>query len=162
MCARLHFSKKLQWRPTLVVNSSAASSSGHSLFVVDEISGRRFLVDTGAARSVFPANNLHFGSLASDPSVTLVAANGSNISTFGVREIPLRFGGAFFSWRFLLAAVNQPLLGADFLAEFELLVDVAQRRLINATTFSSIPLITAPAPSPNVFLLNTAIGTQRF
>ena len=82
----MYVSKKLQWRPTLVVNSSAASSANHSLFVIDEISERRFLIDTGAARSVFPANDFHLDSLAGDRSVT---SNGTSISTFGDREIPV-------------------------------------------------------------------------
>jgi hypothetical protein len=36
----------------------------------------------------------------------------------------VKFGGTIYQWRFLLAAVAFPLLGADFLASFKLVVDL--------------------------------------
>ena len=42
-----------------------------------------------------------------------------------------------YSARLILADVKKPLLGADFLRQHNLLVDVKGQRLIEATTFAS-------------------------
>ena len=60
------------------------------VFLQDSLSGRRFLVDTGASVSVFPQN-------AQTPSALLfktkfLIASGSPLPCFGARVIPLRFG----------------------------------------------------------------------
>jgi len=141
--------KKRFQRPAIVA-SSTVGAVGDSLFVTDEISGRRFLIDTGAARSVFPTSSTDLDNLVIDRSIKLIAANGSTISTYGTRQISLRFGGSTYSWCFILAAVNQPLIGADFLANYELLVDVAKRRLLDSNVFKSITLHTAPGPAPSI------------
>ena len=65
------------------------------------------------------------------------AANGSPIRTYGTRYIELCFGGHRFGWDFVTAKVSVPLLGADFLCAHGLLVDVKNRRLIDAVTFCS-------------------------
>jgi hypothetical protein len=41
----------------------------------------------------------------------------------------MTFGGKSFSWSFLLAAVDFPILGADFLSHFGLLVDLQKGSL---------------------------------
>ena len=47
------------------------------------------------------------------------------------------FGGHRFGWDFVTAKVAVPLLGADFLCAHGLLVDVKNRRLIDAVTYCS-------------------------
>ena len=49
----------------------------------------------------------------------------------------LCFGNKVYSARLILADVKKPLLGADFLRQHNLLVDVKGQRLIEATTFDS-------------------------
>ena len=78
-----------------------------------------------------------------DDIPVLVAANGSNIKTHGRSSINLRLAGNDFTWNFVVASVQQPLLGADFLAHFNLLVDIAGRRLLSSDTFSTLPLLLA-------------------
>jgi cleavage and polyadenylation specificity factor subunit 1 len=45
-----------------------------------------------------------------------------------------------FPWKFVIADVTQPLLGADFLCAYNLMVDIKGQRLVDTTTFSSVPL----------------------
>ena len=62
------------------------------IILVDGHSAKRFLVDTGAAVSVYPASfrDINGGS----HTRSLVAANGSNIATYGTRRIiGVRDGG---------------------------------------------------------------------
>lgn len=69
----------------------------------------------------------------------LEAANGSSIRTYGTRHVELCFSGQRFTWDFITAKVAVPLLGAEFLCAYGLLVDVKNCRLIDATTFCSYP-----------------------
>jgi Reverse transcriptase (RNA-dependent DNA polymerase) len=80
---------------------------------------RLLLVDTGAVYSVLPHKS------AEPPSGPAISsASGQPIECWGWRTVAVNFGGRFFRWRFLLAAVAFPLLGADFLQRFALTVDL--------------------------------------
>lgn len=108
------------------------------LYIQDRNSGRNFLVDTGAEVSVIPATPSD--RRMSPAKVTLRAANGTDILAYGSRNLPLRFGNRYFQWECQVAAVSQPLLGADFLRAHNLLVDVAGRQLVDPKDFTSICL----------------------
>ena len=56
----------------------------------------------------------------------------------GTRIIPLRFGSKSYDWNFHLAPVSAPILGADFLRQHHLLVDMAGRRVLESSTLNSI------------------------
>ena len=60
---------------------SATGTKDHLLFVTDQVSGRQFLVDTGAEVSVIPATGLD--TRIEQPGHTLTAANGSRINMYG-------------------------------------------------------------------------------
>ena len=131
-------------------NPEEANEAGrpHTGFIIrDERSGRQFLVDTGAFRSILPSTTTDKHSASSDTQ-QLVAANGTAIQTYGTRDVTVKFSGRNFTWNFIIADVNRPLLGADFLAHYGLLVDISRQRLINTETFSSpLPLTTTTSPS---------------
>ncbi|MFN9897394.1 MAG: hypothetical protein ACK55Z_01095, partial [bacterium] len=99
-------------------------------------------VDTGATYSVF----LHrFSAPASDPALT--GPSGRPIATWGKMEIPLLFDGQHFTWNFLLAAVQLPILGMDFLRQQGLLVDVGKHQLIMTASMKVIRVV-APSGGP--------------
>jgi len=70
-------------------------------------------------------------------------------------EIPLLFDGQHFTWNFLLAAVQLPILGMDFLRQQGLLVDVGKHQLI---VTASMKVIRAVAPSGGPGGLYTAVA----
>lgn len=80
-----------------------------------------------------------------DDTERLIAANGSIIPTFGTSRLQVSVGGSRLSWRFLIAEVLLPILGADFLAHYDLLVDVRRHRLVNATTLATTSISAAPS-----------------
>ncbi|MCH9663075.1 MAG: hypothetical protein K0U66_05395, partial [Gammaproteobacteria bacterium] len=80
----------------------------------------------------------------------LAAANGSTIRTFGTCTVPLHIGSHHFEWSFTIADVSQPILGADFLRNNALWVDLKGRRLIDATSYASIPTTISPATPPHL------------
>lgn len=74
----------------------------------------------------------------------MFAANGSVIDTYGERILRLNLGlNRTFSWKFVVAKVSQPIIGADFLKHHGLLVDLRQRRLSDSQTHNSIAGLTA-------------------
>jgi hypothetical protein len=116
-----------------------AGTSCNLLFVRDSATGRHFLVDSGADVSVFPASAADLRAPATT-APRLTAANGSAIRSCGTRSISLTLGHRRLRWPFIVADVQQPILGADFLRAHAFLVDMPGARLVDATDFSSIQL----------------------
>ena len=111
------------------------------------------MIDTGATISLFPHRSKEEPS-----SLQLIAANGQSIPSWGNRLISLQFGNRRFNWNFQLAAVDQPLLGADFLKTFNLLVDVAGKQVLDASSLQIISSSSTPPTNQSPFftaLVNT-------
>lgn len=88
------------------------------LFVKDRISNLRFLVDTGADLSVIPYNIFNNKIFKKDSNFCLSAANGTVINTFGTKLIEVDLGlRRSLKHEFIIAQVNRPIIGADFLSE---------------------------------------------
>ena len=117
---------KLDHQP---VNAAHTTGSSQLLRVFEENSKLHFLIDTGAEISVFLAGRAeHFHK----SDVTFRAANNSTINTYGFRRLTLDFGlPRPLTWKFVVADVNQPIVGADFLLRQKLLVDLEKRRLLD-------------------------------
>ncbi|CAE1309472.1 unnamed protein product [Acanthosepion pharaonis] len=91
-----------------------------------------FLIDTGAQLSVVPPSP---NFTKTNSSVTLRAANGTNIKTFGEQSLTLDIGlRRTYQWIFTVADVKFPILGTDILAHYQLIVDLSQRQLSDSTT----------------------------
>lgn len=119
------------------------------LYIQDNSTDQRFLVDTGADVSVLPYHQQNQQAAKQQSqqakyknqqqTQSLYAANGSTINTYGVQRLSLNLGlRRDFEWIFILADVRTPILGADFLNHFDLLVDVRGAKLIDKKTFLSV------------------------
>lgn len=115
-------------------SSTVDTSFINGLLIIEHNSCNKFLVDTGAEVSVIPPTAVDKRK-KHDQSIHLYAANGSRISTFGERKLALNLGlRRPFQWTFIIADVLQPILGADFLKHYNLLVDMKHNRLIDQQT----------------------------
>ncbi|XP_062556759.1 uncharacterized protein LOC134221587 [Armigeres subalbatus] len=96
------------------------------------------LIDTGADVSVV-TKGLHSAKVK-PTSMKLFAANGTPIKVYG--EVLLKVNLDLrreFLWTFLIADVSSGIIGADFICNFDLLIDLKRKRLIdNATRLESI------------------------
>ncbi len=120
--------------------------------VTDHDTGIRFLVDTSAEVSVIPPSRSE--RTHRQDHFSLQAVNNTSIATYGTRSLTLNLGlRRTFHWVFILADVKQPILGADFLRNFGLLVDVRHNRLSDAHTQLKVQGIVShcPSPSPTLF-----------
>jgi hypothetical protein len=115
---------------------------GGLIFLQDSISKKQFLVDTGAAVSVFP----HRSSAATSGPM-LAGADGKPISAWGRVTKTLNFGLHTFIVSFILAAVSKPILGIDFLSAHRLLVDPFSRAVLFASSLEPVGRAVAAAPS---------------
>ena len=106
----------------------AACPSTTTFTLQDPETRIEYLIDTGASRSLIPRSLVRGHQRRS--SIIMKAANGSSISTYGEKEYPLNYNATRYSWKFLIADVFIPIIGADFLYYFSLAVDVRNRRLI--------------------------------
>ncbi|GFN87946.1 Pol polyprotein [Plakobranchus ocellatus] len=118
--------------------SVAAAGNPHqpnTFSVVDRLSGRSYLVDTGAEVSVYPASVQERKS--QPPSSTLTAANGTSIHTWGKRKVFLAIGQrGQYQHEFYLADVTRPILGADFFIKHGLAIDLRGKRLLSIDNMS--------------------------
>ncbi|CAE1274303.1 unnamed protein product [Acanthosepion pharaonis] len=101
-------------------------------YVTDTRNNLRFLVDTGAAISVLPVRD----KARQQPfQLRLQAANGSSINTYGTKSLTLNIGmRRDFTWNFTVADVQMPILGADFLAHYDLAVRMNNHSLTDNLT----------------------------
>lgn len=133
-----------------MATSSPGPSSSRLFFVSDRTTHTRFLVDTGSEVSVIPPSGTDRH--ASD-TLTLTAVNSSPIRTYGKRSLTLNLGlRRTLPWIFIIADVRKPILGADFLRHFALLVDMQNRKLIDTHTQLYIQGILSHdlSPSPSI------------
>jgi Reverse transcriptase (RNA-dependent DNA polymerase) len=108
---------------------------GDLLRVVDSLTGHKFLVDTGAAFSCVLRGSRPTGM---DDLPRLKAAGGQSIQCFGELAADVCFGSCHFAWKFLIAVVEEPLLGGDFLKHYKLVVDLANECLLEAGTMKRV------------------------
>lgn len=103
------------------------------LHVTDKNNGIRFLVDTGADISLLPRKLIN--RKARQSTMQLYAANGVPIKTFGERLLTLDLGlRRSMKWAFCVAEVSTPIIGADFLYHFNIVVNLHKKSIQDNNT----------------------------
>ena len=134
--------KQSQNLPTTSVSGRACKS--RRFYVKDRNAGTHFLIDSGADLSIFPASKADKGR---KPLFNLQAANKSLIPAYGGKSLSIDLGlRRNFTCLFIVAEVSQPIIGADFLDNFNLLVDDRHSRLTDAATLLSVHGYRASTP----------------
>ncbi|BHF81248.1 hypothetical protein SprV_0702437800 [Sparganum proliferum] len=113
-------------------NLPDSSNPGRTFYVRDTRSGRLFLADTGAQLSVIPPTPAD--RRCPNPGLFPQAVNTSPTTTFGTCSLSLDIClRRLFPWVFVVADIPCAIIGADFLAAFDLLVDCRQSLLHDKT-----------------------------
>ena len=108
------------------------------MYVADKRNKCKYLIDTGAAVSVLPKSCDN--RISDADCLPLVAANNTNINTYGTSKRVVDVGlKRDYTWNFIVADVQQPIIGADFQIHYSLLVDLRSRCLRNMRTGLAIP-----------------------
>lgn len=112
--------------------TNALPRQSRRLFVRDRCSNVRFLIDTGSDVCILPASKLQ---KRNNAQMTLSAANTSPIQVYTTRTLSLDFGlRRIFKWTFLVGNVSTPIIGADFLYNFNLIPDIHRQTLLDSKT----------------------------
>ena len=85
--------------------------------VRDKRSDLWIMLDSGAAISIWPRRCYPELPRA---QTSLVAVNGTKIATYGTKDVSLDLEGKCYTHRFIIAEVQSPILGWDFMAHFKL------------------------------------------
>nr|VZI08031.1 unnamed protein product [Spirometra erinaceieuropaei] len=134
-------------------NLSDSTNPGHTFYVRDTRSSRRFLGDTGAQLIVIPPTPAD--RRCPNPGLFLQAVNTSPITTFDTCSLSLDIGlRRLFPWVFVVADIPCAILGADFLAAFDLLVDCRQSCLHDKTTNLTVRGISSSDASRHLAVLD--------
>ncbi len=113
------------------------------IFLTDELTNDRYLVDTGATLSIIPCNQ------SSSPSGPLLkGADGQPIPSWGFIKKTVQFQGKHFTSTFLQAAVAGPILGIDFLRKFKVIVspELSQIQFACSAAAPSAHILPSAAP----------------
>ena len=136
----------------------ATATRGLPLFRVAAQAGAstlHFIVDTGAGVSLVPQDVVK-GAILQPTAVRITTASGAPLPTHG--EVLLSFVipalRRSFLWSFVVADVTAPLLGHDFLAHHNLLVDCGSQTLLDSVTSLRSPGAPVDRPGPGAFLVN--------
>ena len=115
-----------------------AATDNSQLFEVATKIGQKkisFIIDTGASVTILPHSLAPGLSINSTP-VRLSAANGETIKCFGEIQLDIIIPGLrrSYPWTVVIADTINPLLGADFLRHYGLILNCSDGRLIDETT----------------------------
>lgn len=149
---------KLQGQ-SVIATHDCPSYTGR-LFVTDQTSKVQFLVDTGSDLCVFPRSLLK--ERRQKTEYELRAANGSTIATYGYTHFKLDLGlRRSFPWRFVVAEVTKPIIGVDFLAFYNLVVDCRNQRLLDNTTTLSTSAVSA-CNTQSIYSVKVMTGDSKY
>ena len=165
----------LIWESFFVISSGCPATSRYSsnayngpclshntsslIYVYDQESGVRYLVDTGAVVSVIPPSPWQ---RLNNSKSRLYAANGTEIPVYGSRKVYLSLNDRLYKFPFLVAKVKYPTIGADFLSCFGLLVDLKNCQLIDSTSNSIVKCYRSHAKSISASFVSPTIGSPYY
>lgn len=112
------------------VHTMAAFSQCPYLTLLDRLSGRTIIIDTGSALSLWPADDI-VDVPGPDKTLQLIGAGGARISTHGKRRMQVHFDGVEDAQiiEFVIAAVSMPLLGMDYLTEMGFTINARDKTI---------------------------------
>ena len=147
-------------RLLMATNVSGHISSG-LFFILECTAHQRFLVDTGVEVSAIPPTKAD--RKVGQVGLSLQAANGTQIPTFGTRSLSLNFGlRRPYRWLLVVADVRHPILSVDFLQHHSQLVDVCTKTLIDSHTTLQTNMICTHQYTYGLTTLNPLLSSNSF
>ena len=144
---------------SLTLTSAPCNTKSCLYFICDRTSNTCFLVDTGAEVSVCPPSR--FDRQCKSSNLTLQAANNISICTYDTKLIALNLGLCrSFKWVFIIADVQYPIIGIDFLQCHKLLVDVHNKHLLDTVTHLQVNILASSLQPLNLVISSLSIPTK--
>ncbi|GFX02623.1 transposon Tf2-9 polyprotein [Trichonephila clavipes] len=90
---------------------------------------------------------------------SLFAANNTKIPAYGMVRKELNLGlRRPFIWTFIIADVSSPIIGADFLKHFNLLIDLKKKRLVDVETSLFTSCVFSNIVQPSILTVDANIS----
>ncbi|XP_018019645.1 uncharacterized protein LOC108676116 [Hyalella azteca] len=104
----------------------------------------KFIVDTGSSVSIIPSSFIK-GALIQPTNISLSSANGQEIKCKGQTKLEIKIPNLRRTFKriFIIAETVKPLLGIDFLNNFQLMVDCAAKKITDPMTKQSVNMTTS-------------------
>ena len=132
---------------TLAATGLSGQHFSRLFHVSDTNTFTRFLVDTGSEVNVIPPTPADRRRQLD--KLTLTAVNNTPICTYGKQFLNLNLGLRHpVAWIFVIAEVQKPIIRADFLQHFGLLVDMRKQQLTDGHTHIRVQGILSMDSSP--------------
>ena len=139
--------------------SVPSNPNSHLFFIHDHTSNTRFLVDTEAEVSVCPLSP--FDRQHKSRNLTLQAANNTSICKYSTKLIALKLElHRSFKQVFIIADVQYPIIGIDFLQCHKLLVDVHNKCLLDIVSHLKVNILASSFQPPNLVISPCSISYQ--
>ncbi|VUZ40538.1 unnamed protein product [Hymenolepis diminuta] len=103
-------------------------------FIKERNSNIIFVIDSGSPLCFIPTT--YFSGEQLELTSWIKTTKGRSISIYGQKELIVDLGlERKMKWRFFLADITEPLIGADFLVHYDLQIDLRMKKLVaNANT----------------------------
>ena len=127
--------KRVKWLAT--ATGRKPQNDSNLLFVLDKIANMEFLVDSGSMISIMPLSAV--SPATSQTSKNLFALNNTEIKSYGNCNVSIDIGLSIGSvnWNFEIADTSIAILGADFIRNFNLLIDLNAKKLVETSSISN-------------------------
>jgi len=113
--------------------------------LTDTVTNINYLIDTGAVTSLIPCQQ--GDKKHKDDKLTLTAANGDIVHTYGSKLVNLHFGKFYeIDWVFTVADIKQPILGMDFIKTNNLILHPRDNSVTLYDTGERVQLTTSSKP----------------
>ena len=139
-----------KWRRQPSSVNAVAGENGFLIHVSDS-KHRKWLVDGGALVSIVPPTPSQ--KVQGPRGAALTAANGSPITCYGTVEEEVVIEGRSYLFEFVVADVQQRILGADFLAAFALAPNHRDGNILSLETLEEVANSASPS-TPNTSSIN--------
>ena len=157
MRARMYvfFKKRISAVQNVAHAAATTISKSPRLFVYDKNTKLHFLVDSGSDVSILPKKYLGVSNKSFIfADYTLNAANETPIATYGLSPLCIDIGlPKKFYWNFVIAEMEVPILGADFLQHYHLIPDLTKRRIYDGVNLTSTICAERQSNTPAVQLV---------
>ncbi|GFV96208.1 retrovirus-related Pol polyprotein from transposon opus [Trichonephila clavipes] len=136
-----------------------AEPSQHTsrLFLLDRKSGQKFLIDSRSEICVIPPSPTM--NKPPQSNFYLFAANNTKIPAYGMVRKELNLGlRRPFIWTFIIADASSPIIGADFLKDFNLLIDLKKNSMMDVETSLFTSCVFSNIVQPSILTVDANIS----
>ena len=143
-------------------NRTPKLSRENRMFVVDYISSRKIMIDSGSQISIWPAGGRDkCKTTENKDNIKLFAHNGTTINTYGVEYFKINIGFKHdFIFNFVIADSNVPLIGIDFLSHFNIVADFKNMCLFRGSTNEQIFASTCSSSIYSVSAISDSVDAR--